>query len=146
MVRALPLAVTLFMLSSGCGTTAHALLECLARRRRTKRTTGDYYSDMAKTAGVKDLKAKLSQYLRDVKHGETVLVTEHGQVVAKLVPLRDEEGKLSKVERERRQLVADGLVSHLGTQEEGDWPEPTGHGVSREDLEAALEADREDRV
>ena len=50
------------------------------------------------------------------------------------------------MERERRQLLADGLVSQMGTQEEGEWPEPTGHGVSRADLEAALEADREDRV
>jgi len=101
---------------------------------------------MAKTAGVKELKAKLSQYLRDVKHGETVLVTEHGQVVAKLVPLRaeTEEEQLSREEREARQLLEDGLVSHLGTQ--GELPPPTGHGVSREDLEAALEADREDRV
>jgi len=100
---------------------------------------------VAKTAGVKDLKAKLSQYLRDVKHGETVLVTEHGQVVAKLVPLRAEEKQLSRGEREARQMLADGLVSHLGTQDEGEWPAPApvlGRGRSQ----ALLDAEREDRV
>ncbi|HZN92100.1 MAG TPA: type II toxin-antitoxin system prevent-host-death family antitoxin [Myxococcales bacterium] len=110
-------------------------------------TTGDYYQVMAKTAGVKELKAKLSQYLRDVKHGETVLVTEHGQVVAKLVPLRaePEEKQLSREEREARQLLADGLVSHLGTQDEGEWPAPRPV-LSRGWLQAFLDEDRKDRV
>jgi len=110
-----------------------------------KGTTGDYYWPMAKTAGVKELKAKLSQYLRDVKHGETVLVSEHGQVVAKLVPLRDDEEQLPREEREMQQLLADGVLSHPGTQEEGDWPEPRG-SVKRGEARAALDADREDRM
>jgi len=39
-----------------------------------------------KAAGVRDLKNRLSEYLRLVARGETVLVTDHGHVVAQLAP------------------------------------------------------------
>ncbi len=39
-----------------------------------------------KTATVSKLKASLSSYLRQVKAGEEVLVTEHGRPIAKLSP------------------------------------------------------------
>jgi antitoxin (DNA-binding transcriptional repressor) of toxin-antitoxin stability system len=37
-----------------------------------------------RVVNIKDLKARLSAYLRDVAHGETFLVTDRGVVVAKL--------------------------------------------------------------
>lgn len=37
-----------------------------------------------KTIGVRELKAQLSRVLREVRSGETVLVTDRGQVVAEL--------------------------------------------------------------
>jgi antitoxin (DNA-binding transcriptional repressor) of toxin-antitoxin stability system len=37
-----------------------------------------------KTIGVRELKAQLSRVLREVRAGETVLVTDRGQVVAEL--------------------------------------------------------------
>lgn len=39
-----------------------------------------------KTVGVRDLKNKLSEYLRRVRLGEIVLVTDRGEVVAELLP------------------------------------------------------------
>lgn len=39
-----------------------------------------------KTVGVRDLKNKLSEYLRRVRLGEIVLVTDRGEVVAELQP------------------------------------------------------------
>jgi prevent-host-death family protein len=39
-----------------------------------------------KTATVSNLKASLSEYLRQVKAGEEVLVTERGRPIAKLSP------------------------------------------------------------
>jgi prevent-host-death family protein len=36
--------------------------------------------------GIRDLKAGLCAYLREVKNGKTIDITEHGQVVARLVP------------------------------------------------------------
>jgi prevent-host-death family protein len=37
--------------------------------------------------GVRDLKARLSQHLRRVKAGGTIVVTEHGRPIARLVPI-----------------------------------------------------------
>jgi len=39
-----------------------------------------------KTVGVRELKNRLSEYLRQVRSGEAVLVTDRGQVVAELTP------------------------------------------------------------
>jgi prevent-host-death family protein len=36
--------------------------------------------------GIRELKARLSQCVRDVKEGATIVVTEHGRRVARLVP------------------------------------------------------------
>jgi len=41
-----------------------------------------------KAVGVKQLKARLSEYLRLTKAGETILVTERDEVVAELRPAR----------------------------------------------------------
>jgi prevent-host-death family protein len=41
---------------------------------------------MADTIGVRDLRQNLSRYLERVKAGEDLVVTEHGRVVARLVP------------------------------------------------------------
>jgi prevent-host-death family protein len=39
-----------------------------------------------RTVGIRDLKNRLSEYLRQVRLGEGVLVTDRGEVVAELLP------------------------------------------------------------
>jgi prevent-host-death family protein len=39
-----------------------------------------------KTVGLRELKNRLAEYVRDVRSGEGVLVTDRGEVVAELVP------------------------------------------------------------
>ena len=39
-----------------------------------------------KAVGVRDLKNRLSSFLRDVRAGETVLITDRGEVVAEIGP------------------------------------------------------------
>lgn len=41
---------------------------------------------MPETVGVRELRQNLSRYLDRVKAGETLVVTEHGRVIAHLVP------------------------------------------------------------
>lgn len=41
---------------------------------------------MSERVGVRDLKASLSAYLRRVSEGESVVVTDHGRPVARLIP------------------------------------------------------------
>jgi prevent-host-death family protein len=36
--------------------------------------------------GVRELKSRLSEYLRQVRDGQSVVVTDHGRPVARLVP------------------------------------------------------------
>lgn len=38
------------------------------------------------SVGIRELKARLSQCVRDVKLGTTIVVTEHGRRVARIVP------------------------------------------------------------
>jgi len=47
--------------------------------------TSSYICGM-KTVGVRDLKNRLSEYIRGVRSGERVLVTDRGLVVAELTP------------------------------------------------------------
>lgn len=42
-----------------------------------------------RTIGIRELKSKLSECVREVKRGGTVVVTEHGRAVARLVPEAD---------------------------------------------------------
>ena len=37
--------------------------------------------------GVRDLKAQLSKYLRQVSQGQTIIITDHGRPVARLSPV-----------------------------------------------------------
>jgi prevent-host-death family protein len=39
-----------------------------------------------KSVGLRELKNKLSEYVREVRSGESVLVTDRGEVVAELLP------------------------------------------------------------
>jgi prevent-host-death family protein len=39
-----------------------------------------------RSVGLRDLKNRLSEYVRQVRSGEAVLVTDRGEVVAELVP------------------------------------------------------------
>jgi prevent-host-death family protein len=58
--------------------------------------------------GVRDLKARLSEYLRRVRSGQTIVITDHGQVIGRILPAeRPQEERL-------RALQAAGLLSWNG--------------------------------
>jgi prevent-host-death family protein len=60
------------------------------------------------SAGIADLKAKLSRYLQQVKAGKEVVITERGLPIAKLVPLAGTLGA-------RRERLAKAGLLRLGT-------------------------------
>jgi prevent-host-death family protein len=109
-----------------------------------KVTTSDYLRFM-KAVGVKDLKARLSEYLRAVRAGETLLITDRTEVVAELRPAT------------RRQLAPDSLTETLDAlAESGDitrarapkaawhW-KPVGLGLADGTAAAMVAALRNDR-
>ena len=68
---------------------------------------------MAARAGIRELRQNLSRYVERVKSGETIEVTEHGRLVAALVPRADLEAPL--VELERRGLTVSRANVDLGS-------------------------------
>jgi len=85
---------------------------------------------MTNQAPVADLKARLSRYLRRVKSGHEVVVTERGLPVAKLVPLargQQRAGRRDRLARAGMLQPGRGRVSKvLRTPPKG---KPTGKSV-----------------
>lgn len=44
---------------------------------------------MERRVGIRELKSKLSECVREVRHGGTIVVTDHGEGVARLIPELD---------------------------------------------------------
>jgi antitoxin (DNA-binding transcriptional repressor) of toxin-antitoxin stability system len=64
-----------------------------------------------RSVGIREVKAKLSEYLRYVRRGETVLVTDHGVVIAQLAPPpRQLEAPFASERQALDRLVALGLL------------------------------------
>lgn len=68
------------------------------------------YIGAVKTTGVRELKAHLSAYLREVAAGEVVLVTDRGRVVAELRPPGGADRDAPPAELRRRRLVERGVL------------------------------------
>jgi prevent-host-death family protein len=66
------------------------------------------------TVGVKELKNKLSHYLRDVKRGKPVTITKRGQSVAMLIPADDHPDA-----RSVREMIWKGIGSWRGGKPKG---------------------------
>lgn len=64
----------------------HLGLALSARRTLLDNVASRGYIDRMKTVGVRELKNHLSEYLRQVRLGESVLVTDRGEVVAEFSP------------------------------------------------------------
>ena len=48
---------------------------------------------MAIKVGTRELKSKLSEYLRRVKGGETIIVTERGKSIGQIIPIQPNIGE-----------------------------------------------------
>jgi prevent-host-death family protein len=94
-----------------------------------------------RTVGLKVLKNKLSEYVRAAASGETVLVTDRGQIVAEIVPHKTETGLTPFQERGVRE-------GWLTPAKRPFAPLPPGKpvpGLTFEKLMEDLDRDREDR-
>jgi antitoxin (DNA-binding transcriptional repressor) of toxin-antitoxin stability system len=75
-----------------------------------------------KAVGVKQLKARLSEYLRLTKAGETILVTERDEVVAELRPARRQRPVSSELDDVLDELAAAGhLVRASQPKQRWTW-------------------------
>lgn len=62
-----------------------------------------------KTVGVRELKVHLSKYLREVKRGEEIIVSERGKGIAMILPLRPIPEQ-PRTESVLLKLSAEGLI------------------------------------
>lgn len=60
--------------------------------------------------GVRELRTRLSEYLRQVKAGRTVVITEHGRQVGRIVPATQ------PVEVSLQGMAQSGLVAWSGSK------------------------------
>ena len=60
------------------------------------------------SVGIRDLKARLSEYIRVVKSGQPVVITEHGKVVARLMPVPQ------SLDEEIQAMIDAGIVEWNG--------------------------------
>ncbi len=95
---------------------------------------------MEKSAAVGELKANLSRYLRRVKAGETILVTERNAAIARLVPVRAAEDGDERL----RQLERVGLATTgSGRLPKDFWKLPRGKDEKGRVRSAVLEERKE---
>lgn len=93
-----------------------------------------------RTVGLKILKNKLSEYVRLVAAGETIVVTDRNRVVAEIVPPRQQDHE-SFIERGARE----GWLTPAKRPFQPLPPRGPMPGHTLEQLLADLDGDREDR-
>lgn len=98
-----------------------------------------------KVVGIKQLKARLSEYVRLAKAGETVLVTERDEVVAELRPARRQTPVAGSLEDALEALAASGEVTRAA-QSKGRWSwHSRGLGLPPGTAQGLLDELRQDR-
>jgi len=90
-------------------------------------TTGDYYASM-RSVGIKQLKARLSEYVRMARAGELILVSDRDEVVAQLGPALHQSPPPGSVDDVLEGLARRGQVTRAGQPKAGwSWsPRPLG--------------------
>ena len=98
-----------------------------------------------KVVGIKQLKARLSEYIRLAKAGETLLVTERDEVVAEIRPSRRQTPIADRLEELLEALAASGEVSRAA-QPKGNWTwRSRGLGLPSGAAQALLDELRRER-
>ena len=93
------------------------------------------------TASVSQLKLSLSAYLRKVKAGEEVVITERGRPIARLLPLASTAALLDHV----RNLEAQGLLKRGQKPLPPDFWDLPRPADPQGTVRAAVEQEREGR-
>jgi prevent-host-death family protein len=60
--------------------------------------------------GSREFKNRMGRYLSAVRKGQSILITDRGRPVAKVIPPDPEDGLMDSVEKRLRELEAQGLI------------------------------------
>jgi len=98
-----------------------------------------------KSVGIKQLKSRLSEYLRLVRGGETVLVTDRDEVVAELRPTRRRLGDADSLAELLDSLAERGEVTRASLPKRRWKWKAKGLGLAPGSATALLDEIRGDR-
>lgn len=110
----------------------------------TQVTTGGYHRSM-KAVGIKELKARLSEYVRLARSGELILISDRDEVVAELGPVRYRPPLAGSVHDTLDRLARAGHVTRAGQSKEGWSWSPRPLGLPKRTVARLLDDLREDR-
>jgi prevent-host-death family protein len=68
-----------------------------------------------KTVGSREFKNRMGRYMRAVRAGQTLIVTDRGKAVAKVAPATDIEAEETPLKKRLKELEGQGLI-RLGTK------------------------------
>jgi antitoxin (DNA-binding transcriptional repressor) of toxin-antitoxin stability system len=98
-----------------------------------------------KSVGIKQLKSRLSEYLRLVRAGETVFVTDRDEVVAELRPTRRRLESVDTLDELFDSLAERGEITRASPRKRrGKWT-AKGLGLAAGSARALLDEVRSDR-
>lgn len=98
-----------------------------------------------RAVGIKQLKARLSEYVRLVRSGETVLVTERDEVVAELRPARRRRQPADDLEDVLDALAESGDIERASLPKKGWAWKPRTAGLPAGAAAVLLDEIRGDR-
>jgi len=98
-----------------------------------------------RAVGIKQLKARLSEYVRLARTGETVLVSDRDEVVAELGPPRHQRGVDGSVSATLDRLADRGCLTRSSQPKHGWVWSPPSLGLSADAVGEILDELRGDR-
>ncbi len=102
---------------------------------------------VVKAVGIKTLKARLSEYVRLAKAGETILITRREEVVAQIGPARHQVPPPGTLEQVLDRMAEEGILTRAALRKEEGWTWKTeGLGLPPGTAQKILDEIREDRI
>ena len=98
-----------------------------------------------KAVGIKQLKARLSEYVRLARAGETILVSDRDEVVAELGPPRHQSVEPDSLSAVLDRLADRGAITRSSQPKAGWAWSPPSLGLPSETVRQVLNDLREDR-
>lgn len=98
-----------------------------------------------KAVGIKQLKSRLSEYVRLARAGETILVSDRDEVVAELGPARHQRPEPESLDAVLDDLADRRLLTRASQPKEGWTWKPPSLGLRSDVAEEILDELRDDR-
>lgn len=89
---------------------------------------------MDHSVGIRELKSNISKYMREVKKGVPITITEHGKPIGQIIPILDQQNS------RLLEMIAQGYAE-WGGQKLADR-DPVGYNTGTKQISEIIEEDR----